>query len=77
MYRMIIPSVIPFNSSCTSCLVLLKKFVSKCVHEKISQDIKFIPELGTHVGIFLPRVTDADLTIRQTATENVQALLCK
>jgi hypothetical protein len=81
--------------ACSSYLVVLKKFVSKCVHEKCpqvavllscfhlnrvvflrSQEEKSFPELGHYLAVLLPRCSDSNLTIRQTAAENIQALLC-
>jgi hypothetical protein len=61
--------------ACSTYLVLLKKFVSKCVHEKFPQEEKAFPELGQYLGVLLPRCSDATLSIRQTSAENIQALL--
>ena len=62
--------------ACASCLVVLKKFVSKCVHEKVGQPgFAALPELGPFLGVILARCNDSSLVVRQTSTENVQALL--
>jgi hypothetical protein len=62
--------------SCASYLVLLKKFVHKITHENCKQTEKALPHLGHYLATLLPRCTDSQLAIRQTAMENVQAVLC-
>src|SRR5688572_1290403 len=83
------------NRACSSYLVVLKKFVSKCVHEKFpqvclcclincsllllcgdAQEEKAFPELGHYLSVLVPRCSDSSVTLRQTAAENIQALLC-
>lgn len=56
-------------------LVVLKKFVSKCVHEKTPQAETTIPRLGHYVAQLIPRVMDSDESIRLGAAENMQAML--
>ncbi len=62
--------------SCSSYLVVLKKFVHKVTHENCKQTEKALPHLGHYLATLIPRTTDSNLTIRQTAIENVQAVLC-
>ena len=58
-----------------SYLVVLKKFVSKAVHEKVAMAQTSIPDLGSFLAVILVRCNDSSLLVRQTATENTQALL--
>lgn len=59
----------------TSYLVVLKKFVSKLIHDRVPPSLTAIPELGHYLAINMTRLNDSDLLVRQTAAENIQALL--
>jgi len=62
--------------ACQALLTVLKKFVSKCVHEKVSMaPATTVPELGAFLAAILTRCNDSSLLVRQAATENAQALL--
>lgn len=58
-----------------SYLVALKKFVPKLSHEKVAQKEKSLADIGALLSRMFPRVNDAVEATRQTAVENVQALL--
>ena len=58
-----------------SFLVVLKKFVSKCVHEKVAMKETSVPNLGDFLAGLLARCNDSSVLVRQTSAENVQALL--
>jgi len=61
--------------SVAATLVLLKKFVGKLVHERLPMSASSIPELGKVLATHLARLNDSSQVVRQTSTENVQALL--
>jgi hypothetical protein len=58
-----------------SYLVLMKKFVTKAVHEKCPQEEKSFPEIGERIASIMPRCTDTVLATRQAACEALQAVL--
>ncbi len=47
------------------------------VNEKSPQTDREFNHIGHYLSTLLPRCSDSNLTIRQTAAENIQALLCK
>lgn len=58
-----------------SYLALMKKFVTKAVHEKCPQQEKALPNMGEWVASIMPRCTDSLPGTRQAACEALQALL--